>query len=325
MPESLHDHCNRVIRAMGEGRVTPILGAGVNLYRRPPSVRWVPGADLPDAAELAEYLAEEFGYPQGETLDLMRVAEYADVMSGTGPLYAKLHDLFDANFPISPVYQFLAELPQQLKRADKLRRYPLIVTTNYDDGLERAFTKAGERFDLVSYRADGKNRGKFVHSPPEGEPTTILKPNEYTELRPNEQTVILKIHGAVARSTPEAEEAEEVEKDSYVITEDHYIDYLTNTEIQGLIPAMLGSRLNHSHLLFLGYSMRDWNVRVILHRIWSEQALTWQPWAIQHNPDDLDRKFWTRRGVDVYDQTLEDYVPALKKALAELQGVSPGP
>ena len=38
--------------------------------------------------------------------------------------------------------------------------------------------------------------------------------------------MILKIHGAIDRAGPEAE------WDSYVITEDHYIDYLTRTEIR---------------------------------------------------------------------------------------------
>jgi hypothetical protein len=35
--------------------------------------------------------------------------------------------------------------------------------------------------------------------------------------------------------------------------------------------------------------------------------------------------FWENRGVDVYNASLEDYVPALKDALAELQGTPAGP
>ena len=59
-----------------------------------------------------------------------------------------------------------------------------------------------------------------------------------------------------------------------MITEDHYIDYLTKTDIGELLPAeLLGQARRESHFLFLGYSMRDWNLRVILHRIWGQQAL----------------------------------------------------
>jgi len=308
-----------VAKAMAQGRVIPLLGAGVNLCGRPPGAAWLPGAFLPSVTELACHLAERFDYPRDETLDLVRVSEYAYVMSGSGPLYEELHHVFDADYPVSLLHQFLARLPGRLEDANQLRRCQLIVTTNYDDALERAFREAGERFDLVCYIADGNHRGKFVHWPPEGEPTLIEIPNEYEKLRPGKQTVILKIHGAVDRGGPEAE------WDSYVITEDHYIDYLTHTEIQNLVPVMLAMQLRRSHFLFLGYSMRDWNLRVILHRIWGEQKLKYKSWAVQRNPDKLEREFWELRGVDVYDVPLEEYVPALEAALAELERVPTGP
>jgi hypothetical protein len=297
---------------MDQGTVTPVLGAGVNLYGRSPDAEWVPRGDLPSGSELADYLASKFDYPSSEARDLLRVSEYAYVMSGSGPLYEALHYLFDVNYPISPVYEFLAKFPRQPEEPDQARRCQLIVTTNYDNGLERAFSETGVPFDLVTYIADGDDRGKFAHQPPGGEPSLIIKPNEYAELNPDKQTVILKIHGAVVRGDSEAD------RDSYVITEDHYIDYLTHTEIQDLVPVMLAKRLRKSHLLFLGYSMSDWNLRVILHRIWAQQTLTYQPWAIQRSPSQLDRKFWERRGVEIYDVSLEEYIPELKDAVAEL-------
>ena len=73
--------------------------------------------------------------------------------------------------------------------------------------------------------------------------------------------MILKIHGAVDRADAEA--------DSYVITEDHYIDYLARENVARLIPAYLMARMRTSHFLFLGYGMRDWNLRVILRSIWA--------------------------------------------------------
>jgi hypothetical protein len=304
---------------MAQGRVIPLLGAGVNLCGRPSDVAWTPGGYLPSVSELARYLAEKFDYPQDETLDLVRVSEYAYVMSGSGPLYDELHRVFDADYPINLLHRFLAELPRRLGQSNEPRRCQLIVTTNYDDALERAFREAGEPFDLVCYIAEGSHRGKFVHWPPVGEPTLIEIPNEYEKLRPGEQTVILKIHGAIDRAGSEAE------WDSYVITEDHYIDYLTRTEIHNLVPVMLAMQLRRSHFLFLGYSMRDWNLRVILHRIWGEQKLKYKSWAIQRHPDKLDREFWEMRGVDVYDVPLEEYVPALEVALAELQRAPAGP
>jgi hypothetical protein len=310
-----------VIREIVQGRVIPFLGAGVNLCGRPADAAWGPGAFLPTGGELASHLAGRFNYPRDEVLDLARVSEYACVVSGSGPLYEELHDLFNADYPITRLHQFLAGLPRRLAQANQPRRCQLIVTTNYDDALERAFREAGEPFDLVCYLAEGEHRGKFAHWPPEGAPILIEIPNQYSQLPPREnreRTVILKIHGAVDRSGPEAE------WDSFVITEDHYIDYLTRTELENLVPVHLLKDLRRSSFLFLGYSMRDWNLRVILHRIWRGQKLSYHPWAIQHRPDKLDCEFWEMRGVDVYDVPLEEYVPALEAALAELQDVAAG-
>ena len=170
------DHSRRVIKAMAEGRVVPLLGAGVNLFGRPPNTTWRRGEHLPNGAELAAYLAERFDYPTDHAAELVRVSEYAYVMTGSGPLYESLHEIFDADYPVCPVHRVLAALPRRLEETSEGRRCQLIVTTNYDDALERAFREADEPFDLISYMADGEQRGKFVHWPPDGEPTLIERP-----------------------------------------------------------------------------------------------------------------------------------------------------
>jgi hypothetical protein len=231
-------------------------------------------------------------------------------MTGSGPLYEELHRLFDADYQPTSVHTLLATVPAFLRRQASTR-YPVIVTTNYDDALERAFTAAGEEFDLVCYIADGQHRGKFTHAPPNDTPSLIERPNEYDAFSLSKRTVILKIHGAINRLDPDG--------DSYVITEDHYIDYLTHTDISNLIPVTLAARLRKSHFLFLGYSMADWNLRVILHRIWGEQALTYSSWAIQLHPKPIEEGFWGKRGVEILHVALEDYVEALSVHLGEVQ------
>jgi hypothetical protein len=191
------------------------------------------------------------------------------------------------------------------------------VTTNYDDILERAFQQAQEPFDLVVYVAEGQGRGKFLHRPPEGEASLIEKPNEYLGISLDRRTVILKLHGAVDRANAES--------DSYVITEDHYIDYLTRTDISNLVPVTLAAKLKRSNFLFLGYSLRDWNLRVILHRIWGEQKLTYKSWAIQLHPEPIEREFWHKRDVDILAVSLEDYVAALRERVQALPPVRGAP
>lgn len=309
MPEPTATHYRTVGRELLAGRVVPFLGAGSNLCGRPEGLAWQHGRYLPSGAELASYLASRFDYPTQELKELSRVSQYVAMMAGSGPLYEELRQLFDADYPPSDLHRFLARMPQSI-RQQPTRHYQLIVTTNYDDALERAFQEVDEEFDLVVYAAEGENQGKFLHLAPGGDVHLIERPNEYRGLSLDTRTVILKIHGAVDRAS--------AERDSFVITEDHYIDYLTRTDISNLLPVTLAAKLRRSHFLFLGYSMRDWNLRVILHRIWGSQALTYRSWAIQLHSDPIEEEFWGRRGVEILRVSLDDYVTALAMHLDEL-------
>lgn len=279
------DRVHDVVETMLAGRLVPVLGT--------------------DVAELTTRLAERFEYPDANGDALPRVAQYIAVMKGSGPLYDELHAMFQADLPPTPVHRFFAALPPLLRE----RRAPhqLIVTTSYDLALERAFLDAGEAFDVVSYLAAGRNRGKFCHVGPDGTGTLIEVPNTYaTELSLDERTIILKLHGQVGNT-------EDREWESFVVTEDDYIEYLAQSEVASVVPVALGAKLRRSHFLFLGYTMADWNLRLLLHRLWGDQPLSYRSWAVQPEPMPLEREFWRRRDVDVLEIPLERYVGALAR------------
>jgi len=299
-------HYKLLVKAITEGRVIPFFGAGVNLCGRSPGEDWKVKKNLPSGGELSGYLAETFGYPEKDVTDLVRVSQFVSVMSGSGPLYDELRGVLEGEYSPTPLHEFFAALPGLLRAKGYSSKYQLIVTTNYDDLMERAFEAKNEPFDLVTYIAEGKDRGKFLHHLSNGL-QLIEKPNEYLGLSLDEKPVILKIHGTVDRDDPE--------RDSFVITEDQYIEYLTRTDISNLVPVTLAAKLRKSHFLFLGYSLKDWNLRVILHRIWGEQKLSFKSWAIQLNPDELDQRIWQDRGVEIINANLDDYISGLKNFL----------
>ena len=277
------DRIKDVVETMLGGRLVPVLGT--------------------DVAELTLRLAERFEYPANGGA-LPQVAQYIAVMKGSGPLYDELHALLDTDLPPTPVHRFFAALPPLLR--ERGAPHQLIVTTSYDLALERAFLDAGEEFDVVSYLAAGRNRGKFCHVAPDGTGTLIEVPNTYaTELSLERRTIILKLHGQVGRS------AEDREWESFVVTEDDYIEYLAQSEVASVVPVALGAKLRRSHFLFLGYTMADWNLRLLLHRLWGDQPLSYRSWAVQPEPMPLEREFWRRRDVDVLEVPLERYVTAL--------------
>jgi hypothetical protein len=238
-----------------------------------------------------------------DTGDLVRVSQYVGVTAGEGPLYDELRDIFDADYPPTAVHHLLARLPALLRASGCARSCQLIVTTNYDDVMESAMREAGEPFDLVTFMAAGDDFGKFVHTAPDGQRRVIENPNAYDDLACTERSVVLKIHGAVDRTRQRG--------DSFVITEDNYIDFLAQTNISNLLPVHLRGLMQWSHFLFLGYSLRDWNLRVILRRIWGEQRLRYNSWSIQLQPDELDQRFWQGRNVEILNARLEDYMEAL--------------
>jgi hypothetical protein len=290
------------------GKVVPVLGAGVNLWERPPPA-FERGKNLPSghelANELAQFLARYLDKVSIDTNDLARVSQYVAALAGEGPLEEELHEVFNTDCPPTHLHRFLTQLARRVREAKEARDCMVIVTTNYDDSLERAFADEDEPYEMVTYIARGKDRGLFRHITADGRATVIQKPNEY-HIPLDQRTVIVKAHGSVDR----------VHGDSFVITEDHYIEYIARADIAHLFPVTLAAKLMTSHFLFLGYSLRDWNLRVMLHRLREEQeGKEFDSWAIQKDPDSIDLKSWVKRGVEILSVSVEAFVAAVERRL----------
>ena len=245
------------MKALLSGRVVPVLG-------------------LDGGADLAAQLALVFGYPTDRPPDLARVSQYVATMNGSGPLYDELHRRFEEAAEPQPVHRFLAGLPSVLR--ERGAPHQLVISTRYDLALERAFETAGEELDVVTYVATGLHRGKFWHRAPGEEPRPIDVPNTYaTELSLERRTVLLKLHGAV-------DPFPEREWESFVITEDDYIDYLGRADLVSSVPVALAAHLRRSHFLFIGYEMVDWNLRLVMHRVWGDRPLAYRSWALDPEP-----------------------------------------
>lgn len=316
----LEEHYRRV--AGHAGSLVVFLGAGANADDR--GGPWQAGSGtLPDDQDLALYLASRVGL-NDTSPHLAEIAQYA------GARYCE-RDLFnwvtqaltvDAGPGPGPVYRYLAQLPKVLGN-----RYQLIVTPNYDAALEKAFRDAGEEFDVAVYMAPGSQQdgrivpeGRFVHVPWEGRAHSIEKPNIYSDfpivagdgrLR---RTVIMWINGAVDGLLDLHCE------DNYVITEDHYINYM-NGSAEEVVPGQILMKLRKSNYLFLGYTIADWRLRVFLKRIWKGPGLgRAQYWAVEHQPDALEEDLWRQLNVRLYRSSLVEYLQGLHQFLKDQPG-----
>jgi hypothetical protein len=102
-------------------------------------------------------------------------------------------------------------------------------------------------------------------------------------------------------------------RDTYVVSEDDYIDYLSQSDVSALLPVGLAARLRHSHLLFVGYDLDDWSPRVFLRRLWGEERIHYKSWAIAETPNRLTSEQWRQLGVDTLDVTTDESLEELHR------------
>lgn len=293
------------------GQVIPFLGAGASMVGREPGSKWDPVNPkfLPSGRELSRLLADEASFPSQEDRDLSdlaKVASYYAVVSGRKTLRERLHDVLSRQFTFGSLHEYLASIPTPL----------LIVTTNYDSLIEQAFQAAGKKYDLVIYPSDKKDYANSVwwwpHDASEPSP---MAPNElYVDLeQADRNTIIYKMHGTVKHDTSMW--------DSFVITEEDYVDFLSRMTSKTAIPAIFYNYFRTRSFLFLGYGLADWNLRVILKNLdtylkgerHDEEDEAVPSWAIQLHPSELERKLWEKRNVNIFDMILDDFVSKMRQ------------
>ena len=297
-----------------EGEVIPFLGAGVNFGTRPKGAAWDEknAAFLPSGAELSRFLARQSNFPSTEDndlADLAKVSSYFVEASARRRLRDHLRKIFDREFAPCDIHHYLAEVPAPT----------LIVTTNYDTLTEDAFKKAGHPYDLVIHPTDRKDvEASVLWWPHQAAEPVAMPPNKlFIDLKTT--TVIYKMHGTVDRQLRKW--------DSYVITEEDYVDFLSRMTGQTAVPALFMRHFRTRHFLFLGYGLRDWNLRVVLKNLRTalptikadEQEMEdegdddLRSWAIQFRPSSLEIELWNARQIKIYDVDINEFVRRIRE------------
>ena len=297
--------------AMKEGTVVPFLGAGANLSGRDTgSWKDEDSPFLPSGAELSDYLARLSEFPSNDAVDrhdLAKVASYYSDVGGRRELRQCLRSIFNRDFAPHTIHLCLAEVAA----SNPL----LILTTNYDDLTEQACRSID--YDLVTHITDRDDWAAAVlvwthragdPHPRDPKPIPPAQLDQHVSL--GEKTVIYKMHGAVDRILNQW--------DSFVITEDDYVEFLARMTEKTAIPAAFIEYFCRRRFLFLGYSLRDWNLRIVLRDLFVNRDKDLGPsWAIQATVPMLEKHLWDSRGVDIYEEDLERFGTELRRALVE--------
>lgn len=311
-------HYQMVADDLRDGLVVPFFGAGASISVRGKSERWNFGASIPPSArELADYLSEACEYhgtsPQ-DCEDLGRIASRFTQKHGKRNLASTLRSIFIPanNAPAAPADRPL-HTPHWLfaKAIVQIQKPMLIVTTNYDRLIEDALRREGvSEFDVVAH-TDNKEylNSVIVQSPnpksstlefmePEVIPTNTLA----ARVNPAKRTIIYKMHGSVYT---------EKKWDSFVIDEEDYVNLLARTNAQqSIIPGAISEHLEGKSCLFLGYSLRDWNFRIVLQALRLRDNET-RHMAVQYYPTQTEKELWEGRHVNIYHAEILNFVEGL--------------
>lgn len=301
-----------------EGEIVPFLGAGASIGPRPKDASFDGNHPkfLPTGSELAAWLASFVSFPETPASDLAKVASFYQVQAKGDRLAQRLRKVFEANYEYNKIHELLADVPKPM----------LIITTNYDDLIERAFRARNKRYHLVTHpEADDLAGSVLWWEPGSPSPRAWTPADLPLSIDGQGDSIIYKMHGTVLRPPLQTE------WQNFVVTEEDYVNFLSRmTQKGGAVPASFMFHLRNSALLFLGYSLNDWNLRVLLHKLRRptakfddarddkadapvKRANQKATWAIQSNPSQLERRLWRARDVEIFDVDLGDFATRVRE------------
>lgn len=216
---------------------------------------------LDDAAltDILMHFAELTGIRR-YTESLANVSSYFETQHGREQLWKYLHQFVGRKTTPTPTHRLVARSAKYYlsQRGRTEGAAYVVVTTNYDCLMERALEEVGERYAVLTVDQEGKVHPRFskdLEYLREGYVPQYAK-DLYVDEWPA-LVMIYKIHGSL-------EADDDPRKDNLIISEGDYVRYIAKL---GHVPAPVSAVLKDRDILFLAYSLNDWNVRAVFERI----------------------------------------------------------
>lgn len=208
------------------------------------------GPGLPTGGELAQSLAASCGYPGSDRRDLFRVAQFYEMKKGRYSLQRKISALLDV-----PNAQ-----PSLVHRTLAAMPFSYFLTTNFDNLMETALADEEKEPTAESYQIRG-NAQEFKSATPQ---------------RP----LVYKLHGSLDDTAHKL-----------IVTEDDVVEFLCCLMMgEPPLPHLIKSLFEDHSILFIGYGLKDWNIRVLLRAIRGGGRASQDSWirsfAVQRRPED---------------------------------------
>jgi SIR2-like domain len=233
---------SELLREDNEGQCLIFIGAGASVSPGQPS--------LPSGATLSAELAAKCTLEWHDYIPLSTIAFHYEYYYNRDQLNSFLRErLTNRNIQPSPTISTLAKIIRLLETSKNSTVF--VVTTNYDQHFERAYQlEAGHSPEVIIYNGGvDANDDRAVLYSYMGQPITC-------RWLPKRSTYLYKIHGCISQPGGR----------NLVITEEDYVNFLSNALHYDERKRLLNyatSRFAEGPILFVGYSLSDWNFRVV--------------------------------------------------------------
>jgi hypothetical protein len=185
-------------------------------------------------------------YLQTYAANLQRTSWYYEVHRDRARLINKVKAAVDTDRQPSPIVRALAKMD-----------FPVVITTNYDRLFERALRLVPKEPIIGIYERDTRAPKFFPNEPQANEPW------------------LFKMHGCVS------------EPSSIVITDEDYIHFVmrtTDPPNQNAVPLKIAVKFNDWPTLFVGYSLLDYNLRLLFRTLRKNVDLAERPTTFSLDP-----------------------------------------
>lgn len=284
-----------IATSIREGTIVPFIGAGACQRKD--------GNCPPIGSKLCKLIAQRLQYssngdmPLGD-IPLSTVAQHYQLKNERDELIKLLsQEIGKDTYLPSLVQEGLAKITKSFPGVK------LVITTNYDALMEKAFGPPIH-----------KTHDRLVQYP--------NRPNDQIDYEFREGSVALyKMHGSLD------ERGRSRERDSLVITDDDYLEFLANMQQEGLIPRNIKSHVSNRHLLFLGYGLQDWDFMVLYksvieskHHTKIKKSYTIQkPFVAKPPGEECKKRYWENtkkywldeKNIHTLEIDQDEFMPAL--------------
>ena len=267
---------HHLVEQIRAGKAVLFLGAGASRG----ATASTPPKDPPSGNELGRLLSAKFLGGDSPDKPLSLIGEYCIEESDLRTVQHFIADIFN-RFTPSAAQKSVADF-----------RWAALVTTNYDQILEKAY--AGNPYRLQSPVPILRNSDRVDH-----------------ELRAPDAVPLLKLHGCVSM----------VDEIAYplILTLDQYITHATGRE---KLFNRFTEYAGEYSIVYVGYQIEDSDIRAILLKLDKPEMSRPMQYVVTPNPSPRDQRIWAGKKITTIDGTFDQFMAELSANIPRgLRGV----